>query len=711
MMESASHFRFGQFELRGADRLLSKNGVPVRLTVKAFDLLEYMVANPQRLLTTEELMAHVWSDVHVDRGTLQQNIHTLRDALSDDLRQPGYIETVARKGYRFVAAVSGVDVAPAEQQAVPETTSPPRGHRRLWFGAAAIGLLVGIGFVLLGRGVGPIRYSTLPLISGPGMKDMPAYSPDGKRLLYVQVSPGSSDSDLFLYDFATTSRQRVASLPGRAEFAPAWSPNGKHAAFFRQQGDAADLVVHDLESGAERVVLTEPMSTLGPLPRLRVAYRDGERLIVISPATRDRSAVWSVELASGERSRFELGSSDGPGPAALALSPGGKELVVLDELNGPLFRVVALDLRSRRTRVILETKEHLFDVAWPRHTPAKFLLTGIAPGQSTIWEVDAATGRRTPVIESTETIGTFLTVSPPGPEGSANLVFGAGVMALGLWQAERLGASWQVTSIAPMRRSRNVDPQYSPDGKRFAFASDRGGAMEIWIGSVDGRELRQLTHEGGDPGTPRWSPDGRTIAYDRMQWVRRDIFLADVETGRVRELEKTTTEEARPAYSRDGQSIYFAADRDGALRIWRQPVQGGPAERISQGIGMEPQESIDGRSVYFIRDAFRPGLWALDLSTRQERLVLDRVWQGMWAPVQGGVAFAQSRAAMPGLIDEIAWWDEQTGQVTFVGPVRGWHEHGTPTFAAAPDMSRFLLAMGDFERHAERDLVVVKGYR
>jgi TolB-like protein/DNA-binding winged helix-turn-helix (wHTH) protein/Flp pilus assembly protein TadD len=95
--------RFGEFALDTDQRVLMRDGKPVALTPKVFDTLLILVANSGRIVEKDELMSQLWPDTFVEEANLASNIKHLRKSLGDDARQPVYIETVARRGYRFIA--------------------------------------------------------------------------------------------------------------------------------------------------------------------------------------------------------------------------------------------------------------------------------------------------------------------------------------------------------------------------------------------------------------------------------------------------------------------------------------------------------------------------------------------------------------------------------------------------------------------------------
>src|SRR5216683_458981 len=132
-------YRFGSYLLDRRKRTLSQDGSPIALTPKAFDVLLFLVQNPNRLITKEELFKAVWADSFVEEGNLTQNIFLLRKALAQNSEDSGLILTIPRKGYQFAADVAeqleSTDKAairtPAFRiSAVSATQTPVEGTRR-----------------------------------------------------------------------------------------------------------------------------------------------------------------------------------------------------------------------------------------------------------------------------------------------------------------------------------------------------------------------------------------------------------------------------------------------------------------------------------------------------------------------------------------------------------------------------------------------------
>src|SRR5688500_4129116 len=124
-MPTAATYRFGPFLLDGASYRLARDGEVIPLSPKIIDLLLYLAARPSALVSKDELFRALWPDVAVTDNALTQAISELRQALGDDPAKPQYVQTVARRGYRFIASVEAIAAAQAftaaPSDATPET--------------------------------------------------------------------------------------------------------------------------------------------------------------------------------------------------------------------------------------------------------------------------------------------------------------------------------------------------------------------------------------------------------------------------------------------------------------------------------------------------------------------------------------------------------------------------------------------------------------
>ena len=133
-MEHRPPQQFGPFVFDAQERVLRRDGAPVPLTPKGFDLLEAFLEHPGRLLSKDELLERVWPDIYVEESNLAYHVFGLRKALGDTAENGRYIETVPKRGYRFTAAVSFVRRGPDERPSrviSASTDSAPVGDESL----------------------------------------------------------------------------------------------------------------------------------------------------------------------------------------------------------------------------------------------------------------------------------------------------------------------------------------------------------------------------------------------------------------------------------------------------------------------------------------------------------------------------------------------------------------------------------------------------
>src|SRR5262245_27672501 len=232
-----SVYKFGPFVLYSGEQLLLKDGRPVRLQAKAFEVLVALIANSPRLVSKEELLKQVWADSFVEDNNVAVCISNIRKALGDDRNGNSYIATVPRRGYRFVACVSeGLSEALSQTNAAPQIkTEVAAAHTQEGIVAARKqtevyatsddhGMQKGTVAVLPFKHIGALRNEYL----GLGMAD--ALITRLSNLREVTVRPTSSGSQVRRHARSDLGRQRAEGGMGsgwkRAEGAEPAARNG-----------------------------------------------------------------------------------------------------------------------------------------------------------------------------------------------------------------------------------------------------------------------------------------------------------------------------------------------------------------------------------------------------------------------------------------------------------------------------------------------------
>jgi DNA-binding winged helix-turn-helix (wHTH) protein/Tol biopolymer transport system component len=269
---NASRLEFGNVTLIPDERRVLMDGRPLAFTPKAFDLLVVLAENAGHLLTKEQLMQAVWPDTTVEEANLAYHVFAIRKALGESAESGQFIETVPKRGYRFVAPVRRVDGAlkvppPAAATAEPARDAAnrrrPRAATAGWLGLAAafaLGALVflGRGGLRAPPGAVPLRFQE-PVMGRLAATGMFSVSPDGQRLVYATEGP---DGIMRLW-MRTLSALQPAPLPGTDVFTivpPAiWSPDSRFVAY----DPGLILKKVGVDGGAPQTVCAPPHTAVG----------------------------------------------------------------------------------------------------------------------------------------------------------------------------------------------------------------------------------------------------------------------------------------------------------------------------------------------------------------------------------------------------------------------------------------------------------------
>jgi len=246
--------RFGVFEADLRTGELRKNGAKVSLQGQPFQVCAILLERSGELITREELRQKVWpEDTFVDFDhALNTAITKIRAALGDEADNPRFVETLPRRGYRFIAPVHKGVIRPAPP-VVPEVRAAQRGKHGPWYLSLAVLILLisGIGITRFSRRNGeehllPIEVGRLANL--PGVELNPSFSPDGNQVAFVLR--GTENCGIYTTMVGGERSLRLTS-DGDDDF-PKWSPDGKRVAFYRYTPPQMAIYVVSALGGGER---------------------------------------------------------------------------------------------------------------------------------------------------------------------------------------------------------------------------------------------------------------------------------------------------------------------------------------------------------------------------------------------------------------------------------------------------------------------------
>jgi Tol biopolymer transport system component/DNA-binding winged helix-turn-helix (wHTH) protein len=628
--------RFGTFEADLDTQELRNHGVLLRLPGQSFQVLRMLLDRRGTLVTRDEMRTALWpSDTFVDFDHgVHAAVNRLREALGDSADSPRWIETLPRRGYRFIAPIeNSADAHPP----TPLGTGIPAAQRfvtlRLSLLLGACVLLAGVGLFVYERMHRPasnVQRALTRLTLNEGLQFGATWSPDGRFVAYSSDRGGKFD--VWVQQVSGGDPVQITRGSGH-NWQPEWSPDGKYIAYRSEAGDGGLFVIPALGgAGLER-----RLTTFGYYPRW-------------SP---DSSQLLFQTSQSDTDNRFYVAKLDGSDPhevlrelteqlwvkqmlgRSAAWYPDGKRISVwvshpladLSFWTAPVTGGSAV--RSEISPEILKSVGAAsrsgieggadFKFSWaPSGTAIYFSRT--LRGARSIWRmrVDPQTLRPIAIERLTTGTGsdTELSLSPDGKK----LAFTGGSYQMRAWLFPFDATRGQVIGPGEPVTPPGIEawmPTLSRDGKKLAFRSVRGDNRNVWETSLSDGHWAPIMADDYMRELPEWSPDGTQLVYRRDNSGAEQLMLWSSQSRTEEPLTEAGQSWPCPYdWSPDGKWLLMTElNGSGRGEIWLLPVAAKPhAEREARRIASDPAYHLwqghfspNGRWIAFNAERFQPG--------------------------------------------------------------------------------------------------------
>ena len=570
----AAKIRFGVFEADLRTGELRKCGIRIKLQSQPFKLLTVLLSRPGEIVTREELQQQLWGAetvVNFDHS-LGTAINKVREALGDSAENPRYIETLAKRGYRFVAPVQALEATdrPASPIAIEST---PAAITIPAFGAVAPKEPGSWLDIVPWRQVGPILAVVLAIgfvwrVLGPSEQSRPAILPFTQVTASDSIFPGDAGIERF----------------------PALLTDGSRLYFSKIEGGRVALAYSAIAGGAANPLVTPP--EIGS-PRLADISPDGSKLLVIGEElTELERTIWVVPTTGGAARKIVSGlGHDG------TWMPDGNTIIYA---SGQKILMTHNDDQSARVLTTVPGRAFWIRCA-PDGSRFRFTVVDSATRATSLWEFTFADNKLRPLLPewsrpSAECCGNW---TPDGKDYvfQSNRVEGSNIWMLPekTWLRPTSAAPIQLTAgplnfLGPvparhgsrifftgahrqsqLRRYDAATGRFMPylreismagrteisrDGTRVAWISTSDGSM--WQSRLDGSQRLQLTARPMRVFMMRWSPDSRSIAFMGKEPDKTwKIYSIATEGGQPQIVSEESRSQADPDWSPDGKMIVF----------------------------------------------------------------------------------------------------------------------------------------------------------
>src|ERR1041384_1197742 len=630
-----NHFyRFGEFTLDADQKVLLREGKPVPLTPKVLDTLLILVQNSGQIIERDDLMTRLWPETFVEEANLNFNITQLRKSLNDDAPQPLYIETVARRGYRFIADVEevlintsprGNHVAQRFEISAGQSPSDASGFSR-WFEAVklessgeltagaennlparsepvavvskrAVAFAAAIVIVVAGAGLSRWKFSNrssgsykridnkstassplkLEKLTQTGQSRHVAISPDAKYIAYTRHA--KNKSTIWLRQLATNTNVEIVPETS-AVYGLAFANSGEFVYFARRDPNALYRV-----------------SVLGGVPTKIVDNPEGNFSI-----SADDSQIAFIRKATNQ---------DGVQEYSLIVSDGAQERTLLVEnypnkLDAPLWTsdnqsiicARGLSVSGGQDVIIVEvrvddgTKKelcpdrffHIAKIAWlPDKTGLIMCARKELGDNNQLWRISYPAME---ISQITEDLIDYLDLS-----------VAAGVAKIAASQSTRISDIWVGSSSEP-RSLKKINQAidnfcWTPDG-RLVYSSTASGNRDLWIMQPNGTEQRQLTINTAVDGNPAVTLDNRYIVFISDRTGAFQVWRMNLDGSNQIQLTSGAGKD-HPAVSTDGKWVLY--NTTGDWHLWKVSIDGGEPARVTEQPALCAAVSPDGRMI------------------------------------------------------------------------------------------------------------------
>jgi DNA-binding winged helix-turn-helix (wHTH) protein/Tol biopolymer transport system component len=634
--ESKKVISFAGFELDPSRRRLMREGKPLALNAKAFDLLVFLTENSGRVVTKDEILNAVWKDQFVEEANLTVQVSALRKALGETRGAPRFLVTVPGRGYEFIAdtrmgneivienhrfsrVVIEQESEQEEKHEIPDNTPTSYFSQRLILGVAAAGILVllaggtGIWFLRAVRTTdetGRPRFTRL--LTNADISNA-TLTPDSKYVVYAERE--QNGETLWLKQIATGSQTRIVPPQNLEYLGLTVTPDNSFvyaSVYLESKSDTPLWRIPLLGGAAEEIpgIITGTAVTFSP---------DGKQFAFTSSLSAARETYLNICNADGSSARVLLSAADAKrdfvvwGANPIAWSPDGSDIAVAveeKEAGGESkAAIILVDPWDGSERSLLTPRFTVIEsLAWIDAEDLSFISNEKENRVSQIWTISKTTGVTQKITDDLQKYtrlatarGVLLSLQQTGAGHLKIADFDEKTKAL---------APREILNEGPIEYT-----AWTEDGK-VLYTSLKSGSCEIWRIGKDGANAEQITSGAQIGHGFAVSPIDGSLVFSSVRNGKNALWLANADGKNIRPL-VDGVDDVFPEFTPDGQAVIFQRGYGNKIQtIWRVNIADGSLTQFTEHRSLYPAISPDGSQIAYYslsKNAKRESIWAIDL--------------------------------------------------------------------------------------------------
>ncbi|WP_167346348.1 winged helix-turn-helix domain-containing protein [Pseudoalteromonas arabiensis] len=520
-------------------RLLEKNTMKeVTIEPKLFELLLFFIQQPNIIITRQDILDHLWTGSIVTDNAINKLIGNLRKILDDDAKSPRYIQTVPKRGYRFICEVVSIS---AQDECVSEAlnnTQINTGTTKLFYKSFPI-----IFFTVLASLAGYVLWQLIPsepkyvshgdsvaLTREHGIEFSAKITPDNQYLLFLKENELSKNNELWLKNINTANLERV-KLKNNIS---------KLVAVFNQQGSTnTDIIFldktyrHCAVFQAEIIYLqdgglaTKKEKRLFDCKNKRIKdidYHTQQHAIYYTAQPKNfwPNHIYVFDLKARKHSLLPQVEPEGWGHHGIDISPDGKKLLIMSTKSDYKTQLLSLNLSNNQVTEGMQFDRPVYEAIW--HHDSENVYYFSSPPTHQIIKSDLYGANPSTVVNVSEELSSQMSRMPDGK----NIVFGTRQKSFSnRWLVSSKGLNTENIDFLSNSTVNDTTPALFHRSEQYLFTSNRNGRMQLFLGDYQSKKVNVLTNfdQPYSIGHLAISPDDKQVIVN----IDNKVYLLSID--------------------------------------------------------------------------------------------------------------------------------------------------------------------------------------